>query len=197
MAEKGFDRALSFAEAAWSERSYLAGTGAVDRPQRSRCEVALQFGMVELLSAWSRASSLKNAPRLRRLESDAAKDLYCACGTNKLAQSLPCTEDLIFAPRRPRFVGVGFVCRVHAATAAARRSRDGDIIPLNWAQIMTALGLRNCPLSCSPPHLDGLRLRLLAAADRTSFVAIDSFIPRRNSSAQAATIAIRRVHADL
>ena len=51
MAEKGFDRALSFAEAAWSERSYLAGTGAVDRPQRSRCEVALQFGMVELLSA--------------------------------------------------------------------------------------------------------------------------------------------------
>ena len=51
VAEKGFDRALSLAEAAWTERSYLAGTGAVDRPRRSRCEVALQFGMVELLSA--------------------------------------------------------------------------------------------------------------------------------------------------
>ena len=62
---------------------------------------------------------------------------------------------------------------------------------------MTALGLWNCPLSCSPTHLDGLHLWLPAAADRTSFVAIDSFIPRRDSSAQAATIAIRRVPADL
>ena len=30
---------------------YLAGTGAVNRPQRSLCKVALPFGMVELLSA--------------------------------------------------------------------------------------------------------------------------------------------------
>ena len=164
---------------------------------RSRCSLEWWNSYQRVVATTSQGLfSEKNAPRLRRLESDAAKDLYCACGTNKLAQSLPCTEDLIFAPRRPRFVGVGFVCRDHAAAAAARRRRDGDIIPLSWAQIMTALGLRNCPLSCSPPHLDGLRLRLLAAADRTSFVAIDSFIPRRSSSAQAATIAIRRVHAD-
>ena len=164
---------------------------------KSRCRLEWWKSYRRVVATTSQSLFSENAPRLRRLESDAAKDLYCACGTNKLAQSLPCTEDLIFAPRRPRFVGVGFVCRDHAAAAAARRRRDGDIIPLNWAQIMTALGLRNCPLSCSPTHLDGLRLWLLAAADRTSYMAIDSFIPRRCSSAQAAMIAIRRVPADL
>ena len=30
---------------------YLAGTGAVNRPQRSLCKVALQFGRVDLSSA--------------------------------------------------------------------------------------------------------------------------------------------------
>ena len=64
----------------------------------SRCSLEWWNSYQRVVATTSQSLFSENAPRLRRLESDAAKDLYCACGTNKLAQSLTCTEDLISHP---------------------------------------------------------------------------------------------------
>ena len=65
---------------------------------KSRCSLEWWNSYQRVVATTSQSLFSENAPRLRRLESDAAKDLYCACGSNELARSLTCTEDLISHP---------------------------------------------------------------------------------------------------